>query len=58
MEFVYWCTVGLASVYDRVREFQSVHGALWEPAPLLGQLAEEGRKFSSFDSKKRPNKVE
>jgi len=51
-------TVGLASVYDRVREFQSVHGALWEPAPLLRQLAEEGRKFSSFDSKKRPNKAE
>jgi 3-hydroxyacyl-CoA dehydrogenase len=51
-------TVGLASVYDRVREFQSVHGALWEPAPLLRQLAEEGRKFSSFHYKKRPNKAE
>jgi len=43
-------TVGLANVYRRVREFEQEHGSLWTPAPLLKQLAEEGRRFSDFVS--------
>lgn len=40
--------VGLDNVYRRVRQFEERHGALWTPAPLLKQLAEEGRKFADF----------
>jgi 3-hydroxyacyl-CoA dehydrogenase len=43
-------TVGLRKVYDRVCEFQRQHGALWQPAPLLKQLAEQGRTFASFSA--------
>jgi 3-hydroxyacyl-CoA dehydrogenase len=45
-------TVGLKKVYDRVTEFQRVHGELWEPAPLLKQLAAQGRSFADFDREK------
>jgi 3-hydroxyacyl-CoA dehydrogenase len=41
-------TVGLRKVYDRVREFHAQHGDLWTPAPLLKQLAEEGRTFAQY----------
>jgi len=41
-------TVGLKKVYDRVVEFQKQHGEIWEPAPLLKQLAEQGKKFADF----------
>jgi len=41
-------TVGLKKVYDRVREFHQQHGMLWEPAPLLKELAEAGKKFADF----------
>jgi len=41
-------TVGLKEVYDRVLEFQTQHGEIWEPAPLLKQLAEQGKKFADF----------
>src|SRR5580704_662340 len=41
-------TVGLKKVYDRVVEFQKRHGEIWEPAPLLKQLAEQGKKFADF----------
>jgi 3-hydroxyacyl-CoA dehydrogenase len=40
-------TVGLKKVYDRVLEFFDRHGELWEPAPLLKQLAEKGGSFQS-----------
>ena len=42
-------TVGLKKVYDRICEFQEKHGELWEPAPLLKQLAEQGKTFTDFD---------
>jgi 3-hydroxyacyl-CoA dehydrogenase len=42
-------TVGLKRVYDRVVEFHALHGELWRPAPLLGQLAEQGKSFADFD---------
>jgi 3-hydroxyacyl-CoA dehydrogenase len=41
-------TIGLKRVYDRVEEFHRQHGELWEPAPLLKRLAEEGGKFADF----------
>jgi 3-hydroxyacyl-CoA dehydrogenase len=41
-------TVGLQKVYDRICEFRERHGELWEPAPLLKQLAETGESFASF----------
>jgi 3-hydroxyacyl-CoA dehydrogenase len=40
--------VGLKKVYDRVCEFQQQHGELWTPAPLLKQLAEQGKTFAEF----------
>jgi 3-hydroxyacyl-CoA dehydrogenase len=42
-------TVGLAKVYDRVRQFEREHGHLWQPAGLLQRLAESGRTFADFD---------
>jgi 3-hydroxyacyl-CoA dehydrogenase len=42
-------TVGLKKVYERVCEFHKQHGELWEPAPLLKRLAEEGKGFADFD---------
>jgi 3-hydroxyacyl-CoA dehydrogenase len=42
-------TVGLRKVYDRILEFQARHGRLWTPAPLLKQLAEQGKTFAEFD---------
>src|SRR6185295_4600469 len=42
-------TVGLKKVLDRTVSFQRQHGDLWEPAPLLRQLAESGRTFASWD---------
>jgi len=43
-------TVGLKKVYERVREFHQQHGAIWQPAPLLKELAETGRTFADFQS--------
>ena len=48
----YASTVGLKKVYDRVCEFHAQHGELWEPAPLLKRLAEEGKTFADFDKEK------
>jgi 3-hydroxyacyl-CoA dehydrogenase len=45
-------TVGVKTVYDRVCEFHAEHGAWWEPAPLLKQLAESGRTFAGWDRAK------
>jgi 3-hydroxyacyl-CoA dehydrogenase len=43
-------TVGLKKVYDRISEFHGKHGELWEPAPLLKQLAERGETFAEWDA--------
>jgi 3-hydroxyacyl-CoA dehydrogenase len=45
-------TVGLKKVYDRIGEFHERHGYHWEPAPLLKQLAEEGKTFAEWDKGK------
>ena len=41
-------TVGLKMVYERITEFQRIHGELWEPAPVLKKLAAEGRTFAAY----------
>jgi 3-hydroxyacyl-CoA dehydrogenase len=41
-------TVGLKEVYDRISEFHRQHGEIWQPAPLLRQLAEQGKTFAEF----------
>jgi 3-hydroxyacyl-CoA dehydrogenase len=41
-------TVGLGRVYDRISEFHRQHGELWQPAPLLKQLVEQGKTFAEF----------
>jgi len=41
-------SVGLKKVYERVCEFQQQLGELWEPAPLLRQLAADGKRFADF----------
>jgi 3-hydroxyacyl-CoA dehydrogenase len=43
-------TIGLRKILDRILSFQREHGELWEPAPLLRQLAESGRTFASWDA--------
>jgi 3-hydroxyacyl-CoA dehydrogenase len=43
-------TVGLKKVYERILEFQKQHGELWEPAPLLKTLAEQGKGFADFNA--------
>ena len=45
-------TVGLKKVCDRIEEFQRAHGELWEPAPLLKQLAAAGKTFADFDKQR------
>ena len=42
-------SIGLKNIFDRVEEFHKQHGELWEPAPLLKRLAEEGKKFADFN---------
>jgi 3-hydroxyacyl-CoA dehydrogenase len=44
-------TVGLKKVYQRVCEFHKQLGELWEPAPLLKKLAEEGGTFNGYKGK-------
>jgi 3-hydroxyacyl-CoA dehydrogenase len=46
-------TVGLKKVYDRILEFHRQHGELWEPAPLLKQLAEQGKTFAEYNKEQR-----
>jgi 3-hydroxyacyl-CoA dehydrogenase len=46
-------TVGLKKIYDRIQAFHREHGELWEPAPLLKQLAEQGRTFAQWDEQPR-----
>ena len=45
-------TVGLKKIYDRVCEFRQQHGELWQPAPLLKRLTEQGKTFTDFTSEK------
>jgi 3-hydroxyacyl-CoA dehydrogenase len=40
-------TVGLPKVYQRICDFRRQVGEMWEPSPLLKQLAEQGKGFSN-----------
>jgi 3-hydroxyacyl-CoA dehydrogenase len=44
-------TVGLKKVYERIREFQQLHGSWWEPAPLLKRLAEQSKTFAEINAR-------
>jgi 3-hydroxyacyl-CoA dehydrogenase len=44
---------GLKKVYNRILEFHRQHGELWEPAPLLKQLADQGKTFADYNKEKR-----
>jgi 3-hydroxyacyl-CoA dehydrogenase len=44
-------SVGLKKVYEDIRDLHRKHGMLWEPAPLLKELAESGRTFAEFQRK-------
>ena len=46
-------TVGLKKVYDRVRQFEQQHGEIWQPAPLLEELARQGSTFEEFSKQRR-----
>ncbi len=41
-------SVGLDKVYGRISEFHQLYGELWEPAPVLKRLADEGKTFAEF----------
>jgi 3-hydroxyacyl-CoA dehydrogenase len=41
-------TLGLEKVYARICQFHQQFGSLWEPAPLLKQLAAQAKSFSDF----------
>jgi len=41
-------TVGLKQAYARISEFHRQHGEIWQPAPLLARLAEQGKTFAQF----------
>jgi len=43
--------IGLKQVYERISEFDRQHGQIWEPAPLLKRLAEQGKTFADFGQK-------
>lgn len=42
-------TVGLRKIHERICDFHRQHGPVWEPAPLLKQLAESGGSFYPAD---------
>ena len=44
--------VGLRAIHDRIVALQATHGARWTPAPLLAQLAEDGRTFRELDAER------
>jgi len=43
-------SVGLKKILETIEGFERVHGELWKPAPLLRQLAEQGRTFAQWDA--------
>jgi len=41
-------TVGLKHVFERISEFHRQHGEIWQPAPLLKRLADQGKTLAEF----------
>ena len=44
----YGDTVGLTYVLDFMRRYEDIYGERWRPAPLLEQLARQGRSFAAL----------
>jgi 3-hydroxyacyl-CoA dehydrogenase len=42
--------IGLKTIYERILEFQGIHGSNWEPSALLARLAESESSFSAWDA--------
>jgi 3-hydroxyacyl-CoA dehydrogenase len=45
-------SVGLPKIYERVREFFSRHGRVWQPAGLLERLAQDKGTFAALNAGK------
>ena len=45
-------TVGLARVYERIRDFEKTLGQRWKPAELLARLAGERKTFREYDQER------
>ena len=44
---MFWADlIGIKTIYDKLVEFETVHGEIMKPAALLAKLAEEGKGFS------------
>ena len=43
-------SVGIARIYDRIREFENELGERWKPAPLLQRLAAQNKSFRKYDA--------
>jgi 3-hydroxyacyl-CoA dehydrogenase len=43
-------SIGLKEVYGRIERLHQRHGELWEPAPLVKRLAEQGGSFAGYDA--------
>ena len=41
--------MGLENLYTGIVKYRDVHGARWEPSPLLKCLSESNRKFSDLN---------
>lgn len=50
---MYADTVGLHEIYQRTCHYHQLHGAWWEPAPLLQKLAKANGKFADLAELKR-----
>ena len=48
--------VGLAAVYERIREYERDYGLRWAPAPLLAELAASGKTFRDLDRERAGTK--
>ena len=44
--------VSYQQLHDKVCQFEKEHGSLWEPSPLLKELAASGKSFADFDKSK------
>ncbi|MFY9631856.1 MAG: 3-hydroxyacyl-CoA dehydrogenase NAD-binding domain-containing protein [Candidatus Cybelea sp.] len=42
--------VGVARVYERIKEFETAFGPQWRPSPLLARVAGSGGKFAELQS--------
>ena len=45
-------TLGLDKIYQRVLHYEGRHPHWWRPAPLLKELAEQGKTFSQWDAER------